>query len=505
MSTKNKEITTLSFPNELFHGKEGSLRISDDSKWVSVFDIIELVGEQKNPKDAWNDVKNKHSDIVAFSDYCQFGKKKKTPCVNAKGLVLLLMQIPGEKAKQFRLAGADILVRYLGGDTTLVDEIQQLNINYNNGTQSTNIFRNAIVEKNGTIFSLEDSREHDNWIKTHGSEKSVMYFAKCRVANSTRILYKFGCILGVRELIKRVSTHNSDYEEFFLFKVVRVSNPLKVEKDFKNIPFIKENLTTQRVKSTVQTELLESSETVTPSVLLKHFYDIVGENNTEPPPHSVVEAREKEMERLFHKINNPTLKCPSCDYITDEKKKYDKHVKCHFKCKYQTCTFETKIYARYIEHVNLHAKDPQCPECSFFSIYQKKIDNHMKSHRNCSVPGCNYKSTSKTSFDTHQLIHTKVKPFECKFPGCNKTFSQKSTLVFHRVVHSDHKFECPHCQTLFSHPGNLERHIRLHTGEKPYKCIVEECTSEFSDPSAFSRHKKMHQRNDVKTTKNSLN
>jgi hypothetical protein len=59
------ENKTLMFPNELFHGKEGSLRITDDSKWVSVFDIIKMVGEQKNYRTIWDRIeKNTDQEVV---------------------------------------------------------------------------------------------------------------------------------------------------------------------------------------------------------------------------------------------------------------------------------------------------------------------------------------------------------------------------------------------------------------------------------------------------------
>lgn len=49
----------------------------------------------------------------------------------------------------------------------------------------------------------------------------------------------------------------------------------------------------------------------------------------------------------------------------------------------------------------------------------------------------------------------------------------------------DKRFKCPHpgCNSRFSNRGHVERHMRVHTGEKPFKCLLAEC------PKRFSRRK----------------
>ena len=49
---------------------------------------------------------------------------------------------------------------------------------------------------------------------------------------------------------------------------------------------------------------------------------------------------------------------------------------------------------------------------------------------------------------------------------------------------------CPICGKSIIHRGNLQRHIQLHTGEKPYKCDL--CGKDFSQLSNMKRHRLLH-------------
>ncbi|KAJ3010770.1 UNVERIFIED_CONTAM: hypothetical protein HDU68_001993 [Siphonaria sp. JEL0065] len=82
--------------------------------------------------------------------------------------------------------------------------------------------------------------------------------------------------------------------------------------------------------------------------------------------------------------------------------------------------------------------------------------------------------------------------FVCTEPNCGKVFDRAQKLKSHAVSHkADRPFICGYCNLAFQRNHDLTRHMRLHTNEKPHKCMANGCQKSFMRADALKRHCKM--------------
>lgn len=85
------------------------------------------------------------------------------------------------------------------------------------------------------------------------------------------------------------------------------------------------------------------------------------------------------------------------------------------------------------------------------------------------------------------------RPYTCPAQGCGRCFSRSDELTRHVRVHTGQKpFQCRICMRSFSRSDHLTTHIRTHTGEKPFTC--DECGRKFARSDERKRHAKIHLR-----------
>nr|XP_046185374.1 early growth response protein 1-like [Oncorhynchus gorbuscha] len=85
------------------------------------------------------------------------------------------------------------------------------------------------------------------------------------------------------------------------------------------------------------------------------------------------------------------------------------------------------------------------------------------------------------------------RPYACPMETCVRRFSRSDELTRHIRIHTGQKpFQCRICMRNFSRSDHLTTHIRTHTGEKPFPCDI--CGRKFARSDERKRHTKIHLR-----------
>ncbi|XP_055913218.1 transcription factor YY2 [Eupeodes corollae] len=117
----------------------------------------------------------------------------------------------------------------------------------------------------------------------------------------------------------------------------------------------------------------------------------------------------------------------------------------------------------------------------------------------CTIKSCGMLFTDVTALRTHLALHISDNSksstkfgYNCTFGNCPKSFKDLTGLRKHLNTHGPKTRVCAECGKAFIDNSKLNRHLVVHTGDKPYKCWFKGCGKRFSLDFNLRTHARIH-------------
>ena len=238
------------------HTNGHKMRVSDENpRRVSVFDLIAGMTGCKNPQTAFQRLTAQHEEVISICANLLFpgAGQRPTPVCDAQGAVRIMLLLPGRAASRFRNSTAHLLIRFLGGDETLIQEVKA----------NAAIQQALPTEHPMRVFGEAVEAEQENRYR-FGSpnmigrsldefkDSRVVYLVVFTVDGVTYI--KFG---KSESSLLRMETHLKDYPNAVIYCMMIAYDIKRIEDEYKIRVKYKGKLTDLVVNNQNHTEIIK--------------------------------------------------------------------------------------------------------------------------------------------------------------------------------------------------------------------------------------------------------